>query len=249
MNTDDNAHAQSNDKIDPRDAARKVLGENFFGVLSTHSKKFPGHPFGSVVPYCLDRKGVPLILISRLAQHTQNINEDNKVSLVVLERTTGNVQTDARLTLVGVAEKVSTDEVDDCAQRYYGHFPSAQGYHTELDFEFYRLGVEAMRYIPGFGQARWVSPSEVFKPNPFSPEAEARIVGHMNDDHGDALLHYYQVAPIAEKKDDVTAVTMAGIDSEGLALVVDEDLYRIEFSREVTDPMEARQMLVEMAQS
>ena len=41
---------------------------------SPHSPKaMPGFPFGSVVPYCLDEQGRPLILISRIAQHTHNL--------------------------------------------------------------------------------------------------------------------------------------------------------------------------------
>lgn len=231
--------------------ARSVLVAHYFGVLSTVSKKFPGYPFGSVVPYCLDLQGRPLILISRLAQHTVNIQEDNRISLVILDRTQGNVQTDARLTLMADAHKVAEDQIAACAERYYHHFPAAKGYHTELDFEFYYLTINTMRYIPGFGQARWLSPGDVIVPSPFTPTEEARIVGHMNDDHKDALLHYYRRAPISDKNDDTTVdqVAMAGIDSEGLALRVNEDIYRIAFDRTISTPMEARQILVEMAQS
>ena len=49
--------------------ARELLLKEYRGVLSTHSKSMPGFPFGSVVPYCLDEQGRPLILISRIAQH------------------------------------------------------------------------------------------------------------------------------------------------------------------------------------
>lgn len=242
---------QVEQKEDPRIGARRVLLEHFYGVLSTNSKKFPGHPFGSVVPYCLSDEGTPLILISRLAQHTQNIQQDNKVSLVILGRTAGNVQTDARLTMLAEVHKVPAEKVETSAERYYQHFPSSKGYHTELDFEFYTLSIETMRYIPGFGQARWLSPGEVLLPNPFSSAEEARIVGHMNEDHGDALLHYYNSAPIPNKSSalGIEQVCMAGIDGEGLALRVDEDIYRIEFPRTVANPLEARQMLVEMAQA
>ena len=45
--------------------ARELLLKEYHGVLSTHSKAMPGFPFGSVVPYCLDAQGRPLLLISR----------------------------------------------------------------------------------------------------------------------------------------------------------------------------------------
>ncbi len=55
--------------------ARELLLKEYRGVLSTHSKSMPGFPFGSVVPYCLDDQGRPLILISRIAQHTHNLQK------------------------------------------------------------------------------------------------------------------------------------------------------------------------------
>ena len=45
-------------------------------VLSTHSLEHPGYPFGSVVPYVLDQEGLPLLLLSRLPQHTKNPDPD-----------------------------------------------------------------------------------------------------------------------------------------------------------------------------
>ncbi|MBE0944684.1 heme iron utilization protein, partial [Escherichia coli] len=39
--------------------ARELLLKEYRAVLSTHSKKWPGFPFGSVVPYCLDAEGRP----------------------------------------------------------------------------------------------------------------------------------------------------------------------------------------------
>ncbi len=45
-----------------RKHARQLLLKEYRGVLSTHSQAMPGFPFGSVVPYCLDANGWPLIL-------------------------------------------------------------------------------------------------------------------------------------------------------------------------------------------
>ncbi len=240
---------------DAGNMARRVLNQHFFGVLSTLSVKFTGHPFGSVVPFCLDYTGKPLLLISRLAQHTHNIQSDPRVSLLILDRPAdneGNVQTDARLTLVGQACKVADPDVEASAARYYRHFPEAKGYHTELDFEFYTLSIETLRFISGFGQARWLSAGQVVLPNPFTLEEEARIVGHMNEDHRDALLHYHQSAPIqgnetSEINPDL--VEMVAIDAEGIVLRVNEGLERILFSRRIQTTAEARQILVEMAQA
>src|SRR6185503_7503111 len=54
-------------------AARTLLLNESFGVLSTISLDLPGYPFGSIVPYCVDELCRPIIYISHIAQHTKNI--------------------------------------------------------------------------------------------------------------------------------------------------------------------------------
>ena len=52
------------------------------GTLATLSRKHPGHPFASVMPYALDERGRPLMLISSMAMHTQNLMTDARASLL-----------------------------------------------------------------------------------------------------------------------------------------------------------------------
>ena len=223
-------------------AARQVLNEHFSGILSTHSVEYPGYPFGSVVPFCLDESGQPLILISALAQHTRNIVANPKVALTLLDQDDGNVQQSERLTLL--ADTVEVENVESCAERYCRHFPSARGYHEQLDFRFFRLKIIQLRYVGGFGRIQWLAPEQVLLANPFTPEREAGIVGHMNEDHADAIRRYCDQADIDHQEQDVA---MAGIDSQGMTLRVGERLHYIPFARPVTTPDEARAILVEMA--
>ena len=53
--------------------------------LSTLSRKQPGFPFGSVMPYALDARANPIFLISTMAMHTQNIQADPRASLLVTD--------------------------------------------------------------------------------------------------------------------------------------------------------------------
>jgi len=66
-------------------AARELLLQESFGVLSTISIDVSGYPFGSVTPYCVDRNCQPIVYISTIAQHTKNIIANPKVSLTVVE--------------------------------------------------------------------------------------------------------------------------------------------------------------------
>src|SRR5215470_1229314 len=55
------------------------------GTLATLSRRHPGHPFGSVMPYALDAGGRPFFLISSMAMHTQNLEADPRASLLVTQ--------------------------------------------------------------------------------------------------------------------------------------------------------------------
>jgi putative heme iron utilization protein len=72
------------------------------GSLSTHSRKQPGFPFGSVMPYALDDQGRPVFLISTMAMHTQNLQADPRASLLVTQAdSAGDPLGVGRVTLMG----------------------------------------------------------------------------------------------------------------------------------------------------
>jgi len=82
------------------------------GSLSTLSRKQPGFPFGSVMPYGLDDHGRPIFLISTMAMHTQNLQADARASLLVTQDDTGGDPLGAsRVTLVGNVLPLTESEV------------------------------------------------------------------------------------------------------------------------------------------
>ena len=68
--------------------ARTLVYLGRVGSLSTLSRKQPGFPFGSVMPYALDGHGRPIFLISTMAMHTQNLQADARASLLVTQEDT-----------------------------------------------------------------------------------------------------------------------------------------------------------------
>ncbi len=60
--------------------ARTLVYLGRVASLSTLSRKQPGFPFGSVMPYGLDEQGRPIFLISTMAMHTQNLKADPRAS-------------------------------------------------------------------------------------------------------------------------------------------------------------------------
>lgn len=224
--------------------ARVLLLKEYRAVLSTHSQAMPGFPFGSVVPYCLDRAGSPLILISRLAQHTHNLAADGRCSLLVGERDAEDVQAAGRLTLLAHATRLEQDEAtEDAATRYYRYFPDALDYRRVHDFDFWRLEPVRWRFIGGFGQIRWLD--QVSLANPFDQDSETGMVEHMNADHQAAIAHYVALAGLPQN----APASVAGIDAEGFHLRIGQQLHWLPFAQRCTTTGQVRQALVALARA
>ena len=88
--------------------ARSLVNEKDFGILSTISVKLDGYPFGSVVPYCLDDNGMPIVYISTIAQHTINIKANDRCSLSIL-KDHEDVQANGRICIIGHLDLIEED--------------------------------------------------------------------------------------------------------------------------------------------
>lgn len=224
--------------------ARELLLKEYQGVLSTQSKAMPGYPFGSVVPYCLDGQGRPLILISRIAQHTRNLQQDGRCSLLVGARGAADIQAAGRLTLLADAQRLDgAEQVAAAAERYLRYFPQARDYHKTHDFDFWHLQPVRARYIGGFGAIHWLD--RVTLVNPFAGEAEAAMLAHMNADHAQAIAHYVALNRLPADE----PAMLAGIDSEGFHLRIGQHLYWLAFAQPCASPGEVRQALVALARA
>src|SRR5688572_9544560 len=95
----------------PLEDADFLLRTRGKGMLATISKRIEGWPFGSIVPYAIDRRGRPIILIAGIAEHTKNIEHDDRVSLLLQEpEGEGDIQAKGRLTFLGRAEMIPDDD-------------------------------------------------------------------------------------------------------------------------------------------
>ena len=218
------------------------------GSLSTHSRKQPGFPFGSVMPYGLDADGRPTFLISTMAMHTQNLQADSRASLLVTQPdAAGDPLGASRVTLVGNVSPVPGPEVPGTRETYLARHASSKYWVDFEDFSFYRMDVVDVYYVGGFGVMGWVPAAEYHAalPDPLADSA-AGIIEHMNADHGDALILLAQAfAGIESTEAAMTSVDRLGF-SVRLKTLDGMRGTRIAFLREVRNPMEARSVLVEM---
>src|SRR5579862_7234822 len=99
--------------------ARTLAHVGRVASLSTLSRKQPGFPFGSVMPYALDSDGRPIFLISTMAMHTQNLQADPRASLLVTQPdAAGDPLALSRNTLVGNVMSVPETEVGGARELY-----------------------------------------------------------------------------------------------------------------------------------
>ena len=230
---------------------RTLLHRQRIGYLSSMSRHVEGFPFGSLMPYALDASGRPLFLISKMAMHTQNVDQNASSSLLVPEQErTGSPLGAARATLVGETRAVPGDEREDARARYLERHENAHYWVDYDDFGFYRLEPVNVYYVGGFGVMGWVEADDyaAASPDPLADHA-AGIVDHMNEDHVDAMIL------LAAKHLGLEAVdaSMTAVDRLGFHLRLDlggqYQGARIAFSRPVETPADTRAVLVEMVRA
>ena len=220
------------------------------GSLSTQLKKHDGFPFGSVMPYGHDADGNPTLLISTLAVHTQNLLADPRASLLITQPGwSEDPLAGARVTLVGRAALVPDEARAAVREDYLARHDNARYWVDFGDFAFYRLTVDDLYYVAGFGAMGWVE-AEAYRAAAYDPLADsaAGIIAHMNADHADALLLFCRAfANVAAE-----SATMTGIDRMGMRIraQVGDCLQgvRVNFPADVHTPLEARKVLVAMVQ-
>jgi putative heme iron utilization protein len=187
------------------------------GALATLAREPAGVPYASLVTVAVDDRGRPVLLLSKLAEHTQNLLERSEASILVTEPVPagGSLLASGRVTLLGTCVPVPAAERDAARAAFLAAQPDATAYVDFHDFTFYRLEPTALRWVGGFGRMTWVNAEDyaAAEPDPLvasSPD----ILAHMNGDHGDALIAYARgLAGIANAQHAaMTAVDRYGFD-------------------------------------
>jgi putative heme iron utilization protein len=218
------------------------------GTLSTLSRKHPGFPFGSLMPFALDSAGRPTFLISNMAMHTQNLKEDPRCSLFVGQAgADGDALGAARATLVGHAVPVPEEDLASVREQYLIRHENSRYWVDFSDFRFFRLEPVDLYYVGGFGTMGWVDAGDFERaaPDPLA-DAAPGILAHMNADHVDAMIMLAKFHAGIE----ATEATMTSVDRLGFSLKLKTKDgvkgTRINFLREVATPQDTRAVLVEM---
>ena len=212
-------------------------------TLSTGSAAADGWPYGSMVTVAIDQGAHPLLLMSGLSDHTRNLAEDSRASLLFLQPTRHrNPQRGARVTVMGHIRKTNK-----CAHaaRFLTMHPEAQMYAGFGDFNFYRMSVERAHWVGGFAQAQWLDGKYVRLRTTAVrkiSETESGVIDHMNLDHVDAVDLYAR--KLLGRRG--YGWRMVGIDGDGADLERDGRFARLPFPSVISNASEARDILVSL---
>jgi heme oxygenase (biliverdin-IX-beta and delta-forming) len=183
----------------PAHAPLHLLHQVAAGTLATHSRQPEGFPYPSILPFAPDARHRPTILVSRLAEHTRNLQGDPRAGFLVAHAPDGDVLNGQRVTLLGSFETV--EPTPAVMGRYLRYHPDAERYLALGDFSFWVMTLERMRYIGGFGAMGWLDGNEL---DPFEP---------LGFDEERALLEFFDAHP--QRPDHLELI---GIDRYGADL-------------------------------
>jgi hypothetical protein len=182
----------------PAHAPLDLLHRIATGTLATHSRQPQGFPYPSILPFAPSARHQPTILVSRLAEHTRNLEDDPRAGFLIADAPDGDVLNAQRVTLLGKFERI--EPTPPFVRRYLRYHPDAERYLALGDFSFWTLSVERIRYIGGFGTMGWLNGDELdpLDPLPFDEEA--------------ALLAFFAAHPRRPRDVELLGVDRYGAD-------------------------------------
>jgi putative heme iron utilization protein len=231
----------------PKDIARGLLRAGRAATLATLDRN-SGHPFASLVNVATDRDGSPLMLVSRLATHTANLEADGRASLLIAETGKGDALAHPRLTVLGSFRPVPRESADEprLRGRFLTRHPKSELYAGFADFGFWRMDVISAHLNGGFARAADLTAADVLSDLADAQEladAEDSAIAHMNDDHAEACrLYATKLLNAAEGH-----WRCVGIAPEGLELQSGGVALWLPFLHRIIGPGPLRAMLKQLA--
>ncbi len=232
--------------FDPVRVTKRLLRTTPLGALAT-LREGTTNPFCSLVNIGTLPDGSPILLISRLAVHTRNIAADHRVSLLLGEQGVPDPLAAPRISLTGTAERLGDSAAAMARRRYLAAHPSAELFVDFADFSFFRIAIESVHLVGGFGRIFDLSGQQVLTDVSDAGTllaAEEGAVAHMNDDHRATMMLYASALCGAAAAD----WRCSGLDPEGIDMRSDDGrVLRVDFPQRVVTPDALRRSLKELA--
>ncbi len=152
--------------------ARTLLLTRFEGSLATVD--LDGRPYVATVPFVPDASGAPVIVLSNLSQHTIRAHQDRRAAISLGDR----------LLIQGDLEPVPGLQQVALTDAFVERHPDQRPQVESLDFSWFRLAPERVRWIDADGTEQWLRAEDLAgaEPDPliehgldFPEEVRARL--------------------------------------------------------------------------
>ncbi|MFT5182444.1 MAG: putative heme iron utilization protein [Alphaproteobacteria bacterium] len=226
----------------PGRVARRLIRTVRQATLATLDAETGGGPYASLTLVACGHDAAPLLLLSDMARHSRNIAADGRVSLL-FAKSTRDAIAQGRVSVMGRAELCDDPLLK---QRFLARHTSAQTFVEFTDFRLYRLEVDSVHFVAGFGSIHTLDRAEVIFDTAASGElaaAEPDIIAHMNADHSQSVNLYAHNLVGRPGMD----WRLTGVDPEGIDLGRNDADARLDFGDVIHGAEEARAALVKLA--
>jgi putative heme iron utilization protein len=224
----------------PAAVVRSLLRRIDRAALATVSARHgDGWPYASLVLVATDLDLTPLLLISRLADHTRNLLRDGRAALL-FDGTGGRAEalSGPRATVLGRVHAAGDDE-ERLRARYLARHPEAELYAGFGDFALHALAPSEVHLVAGFGRVQWLPWADVTEPRgdlAALAAAEAGIVARLNGSDGPELAQR-----LLGSRDEAWRVV--AVDPDGLDVCAGRERARLAFAGPATTPAAVWQAL------
>jgi putative heme iron utilization protein len=223
-------------------AARRLIRITRHGALATIETATTA-PYASLVSTATDMDGVPIILISRLAVHTANIEANPVVSVLFAAVGRSDPMTHPRVSVLARAQKVEQPRI---RRRFLSRHPDAALYVDFADFAFYRLQPERAHLVAGFGRIVDLTGAQLLTDLTAAADLvamEEQALAHINEEHREATALYATALLGCEPGD----WQMTGIDPDGCDLAWGDSTARLVFPEPVHSAADLRKRFQQLA--
>ncbi|CEM04601.1 unnamed protein product [Vitrella brassicaformis CCMP3155] len=243
-------HQKAAALLSPAEEARSLVEyADGYATISTISSHFEGYPGGGVVQFAVDEEGRPILCLSGLSTHGQDLIKNQKAAVTIRARDFKGLS-DGRVSLVGTMTRVTADETAPLKEAFLRKHPEAYWVNFG-DFKWYRMDeVVGLRFVGGFARVGDIDPAEYLAAKPDDIMAfSGPVAGHMNADHGDAnvaMVKHYIGLPVDTA--DITTLDRLGmtlkVTREGQSMKL-----RLPFIRPAESRKEIKDILVDMTRA
>ena len=256
------AHQKQAPKLSHAQEVRSLVAYNHgFAVLGTFSKHHPEYPAGGVVAFAPDEQGRPILVLSNLSTHKQDLMVNPKCSLTVATKEFKGLA-DGRVNLMGTCHILKdADELSTAKEIFLKKHPNS--FWIEFgDFDIIRMDVEHVRFVGGFARVGSISAKDYAStpPDPIMAFG-GHVAKHMNEDHMEATIAMVEsnIPGIVDPNNKITSAMITSVDSLGMYVKVaresqgdfmpQEFKTRLPFPRQASDRGDVKTLIVEMTQA